>query len=265
MKGFGRIVPCVLGLLIAVPAARTSAQNLLRNPSFELVGPAGPHTIQAAVGQNGPSAAADWRVWQARLGPTVTSLVPSTLPGGGLCMLRVTTNGRHNGLYQIFATPVDNPPKVLSLVWVWVARGRVGVGTGDGSRTFVSQTSTTLGQWELLCTGNSVSPANETVIYAVSEEGADFFVEGCVTLEPHSGALAGLVESMGLHHGITRSLLAKLRAAREAEERGDVEAWRACLGAFRHEVAAQTGRLIPAGQAGVLLRIAAELEAAPLP
>ena len=70
------------------------------------------------------------------------------------------------------------------------------------------------------------------------------------------------VADLRLHHGLERSLTAKLTAALRAVERGQPR--RACgpLGAFRHEVTAQAGKKLTRSQAARLLSGARRIEAA---
>jgi len=67
---------------------------------------------------------------------------------------------------------------VRDLVSQRLRRQRRGViGTGNGGQTSLNTGSTTTGQWELLQSGNKECPANNFIIYANSEGGADFFVD----------------------------------------------------------------------------------------
>jgi predicted extracellular nuclease len=71
--------------------------------------------------------------------------------------------------------------------------------------------------------------------------------------------LRRLVEAYVEHHGIENSLLAKLRAAEAAAERGDETAKENSLEAFINELEAQSGKALPAVQAEQLIRIARSL------
>jgi predicted extracellular nuclease len=71
--------------------------------------------------------------------------------------------------------------------------------------------------------------------------------------------LRRLVEAYVEHQGIENSLLAKLRAAEAAAERGNEDAKRNILEAFVNELEAQSGKALPAVQAEQLIRIARDL------
>jgi hypothetical protein len=169
--------------VIAVGVTPARANNLLTNASFEIVGPSGPSTSFTCTPSlccGGLSAADSWTTWVNQCpqfgfpSNTVrTELVPSTLPGGGAMMIHVGTTSPESGIVQVFA----GTPQVVSSAWVFVTRGQVCIGTGNGGNTHCDDFSTTTGQWELLQAPNGVSPANEFIVYATSQGGADFFVD----------------------------------------------------------------------------------------
>jgi hypothetical protein len=91
-------------------------------------------------------------------------------------MIHVTTTGNSSGLVQVFLPFNTGPEHVISSAWVFVKKGKVCIGTGKGGNTGVDATSSGTGRWELIRGCNGVSPANETIIYSVSQ-GADFYVD----------------------------------------------------------------------------------------
>jgi hypothetical protein len=159
-------------------AARSEAQNLLLNGSFDTVGPIGsPTTITTVVpGGAGFSAAESWTLFTNTAGTISTELMPSSLVPGGT-MIYVTTDGINNGLVQVFGDFGTGPERVLSCAWIYLARGEVGIGTGNGGNTPIDMVLRKTGSWELLQVSNGVSPANEFIIYAFTPGGADFYVE----------------------------------------------------------------------------------------
>lgn len=159
--------------------------NLLKNPGFELL-PVKPPTRLVGnnppAGKAGGSAADPWTVWNNNPGVTTTDILPSTRPGGGTHMLHVCTTGPLNGIVQQF---MPSTPHTMSSVWVFVLRGQVGMGTGDAGNTHPHDArSQHQGTWEQLPpSANGVSPANEFIVYAISPEGACYYVDGA-TVSP---------------------------------------------------------------------------------
>ena len=152
--------------------------NLLKNPSFEFVGPNGASTtITTNVpGGAGNSAAANWTLFTNTAGLVSSELLPSTKPGGAARMIHVVTHGDRNGLVQVFGPINTGPTQVVSSAWVFVRKGRIGIGTGNVGKTTIDATNTTIGQWEFLQACNGFSPANTLIFHSVGE-GADFFVD----------------------------------------------------------------------------------------
>ncbi len=164
-------------------ASVVEAPNLLKNPDFDfLSGNVNPVTTSVQVpGGAGWSAAARWSLF-ANTAPArfFTEVKPSTRVDGAR-MMRVIATGKRNGLVQVFQSDdvcdVDGPDHTVSGAWVYVRSGKVGIGTGDGGNTGTDVESTTLNQWEYLEAPNGVSPANEFIIYATTDGGADFDVD----------------------------------------------------------------------------------------
>jgi len=155
------------------------AQNLIPNPGFETpttgVSPGTPvaYTNFCSAGN---SAAAIWTVFVNSCGTNIsTTLVPSTLPGGGKYMMHVVTNGNANGIVHCCFT---SHTKTLSSAWVYVNSGCVGMGTGNGGDTNNTDEMTCeIGSWIQFKAPNGVSPANEFIVYSVITPGADFYVD----------------------------------------------------------------------------------------
>lgn len=154
------------------------AQNLLSNPSFEIVGPNGPYTIFTGISSGGSAAAKDWGVFNNTYGTTITDLLPTTFPSGGNMMIRVFTDGPSNGLTNVFDDYGSGPHCTMSGAWIYVIWGKVSIGTGNGGATGPNATTTKLGEWEYLQAENGNCPANEFIIYSAWDTGgAEFFAE----------------------------------------------------------------------------------------
>lgn len=81
-----------------------------------------------------------------------------------------------------------------------------------------------------------------------------------VTVTPVTFAnLCALVDTFEAEPGIAHSLCAKTAAARAAAARGDTRAQDGMLGAFQHEVAAQTGKTLTRQRASLLIQQAQDL------
>ena len=149
----------------------TDQPNALRNPGFDDA-PEAPSELVGTGG--GVSAASGWTVWNNSEARTMTEVVPSTRTPGGQ-MLHVTTSGTLNGIVQTFNPDLAD---AVASIWVFVVVGRVGIGTGNGGATSAEDAeSTTIGRWERIQARNGGTPANEFIVYAISPEGADYFVD----------------------------------------------------------------------------------------
>ena len=164
-----------------------TVENLLKNSTFETIGSQGTSTTFTGVKGAGVSAADRWRLWNNESATITTQLVPSTFPGGGNTMIHLMTTGRRNGLVQEFLPYNTGPEKIVAGAWVFVKQGKVAIGTGNDGNTGFDAISSTTHQWEYLQATNGVSPANEFIIYAASEGGAEFYVaEASVSNTPIS-------------------------------------------------------------------------------
>jgi hypothetical protein len=157
------------------------APNLLKNPSFETVGPRGKRTILSPNrGSNDTqSAASAWTVHTSNDGATVTTqLVRAARLGSGLSMLRISAGSNEGGVYQIIAPDGKGPSNVVARAWVFVRRGRVALGTGHEGFILNSVLSSTTGRWELLqaCSDGKTNN-NWFVVYSVDVAGSDFDVD----------------------------------------------------------------------------------------
>lgn len=169
-----------LGAVVSAAAmlgANGALANVLANPAFNVVGPAGPTTTQtlAAAGP-GQSAAANWTTWLNSAGTIDTALKPSTLVPGGR-MIDVKTSVPGAGLVQVFLPFNTGPKKAYACTWIYVVRGQVGIGIGNGGNTGLDALVGQTGAWERLEVSNGRVPANEFIIYAASPGGAEFYVE----------------------------------------------------------------------------------------
>ena len=157
-------------------ASVQNSPNLLQNPTFATVGPAGVSTAvtTSVPGGAGDSAADAFYVFTNTPGYIATQLVPSTYPGTTR-MIRVKTPGQNDGIEQVFLPVNTGPAKVNLEAYVYVRSGKVGIGAGNGGNTSVSATSTVNNAWQQIKATNLNSPANEFIVYSVGG-GADFDV-----------------------------------------------------------------------------------------
>jgi hypothetical protein len=170
--------------------------NLLLNPGFATpassVTPGTPDTLVSLDNSGGSSAAADWKVWSNGSANIITELVPSTFPGGGSYMLKVTTTGSNGGIYQDFlSTPAAS---ATASAWIWIVSGCVGIGSGDDGDTGEDTQSCTTGSWLHLSAPSDSSPVTAFLAYDTSL-GATFYVDdasvvpGAAAATPEPSAL----------------------------------------------------------------------------
>ena len=162
-----------------------SMPNLLANPDFS--GPFDRKTSFTGVGGAGNSAADGWTLWMNVAGTLETTLGECSFPPAGSSMIEVHVTSRWGGLVQTFDQQDHGPQHVTAGAWVYVKRGQIGLGTGNGGNTSVDSRSATTGRWEWIEAPNGVAPANELIIYATSDGGADFYVaQASVAERPRS-------------------------------------------------------------------------------
>jgi hypothetical protein len=216
------------GLLRLVPALICSAvllqagQNLVLNPSFELIGPDGADTSlgPAASPPDAPSGAASWLIWNnAGLTPTTStadcvnaSADPACKVGAfqpsaidGTHTLHVVTDSSSSGVYQQFLPLNTGPIDVAWSIWIYVISGQVAVAVGNGGGTHpagVDQLTSTTGSWQQLNSHNDPtnSPANEITVYSVSP-GANFYVDLADVETPEPGTMFGAASALLLWAG----------------------------------------------------------------
>jgi hypothetical protein len=175
-----RSAAVAIAAIVGIPFA-AAANPPLANPSFEVVGPNGPVTVNstAAPGGAGLSAAESWGVFHNTApATTTTELVPTTLPlaSAGVRMLHVVADRASNGIVGVTGPFGSGPVSAVASGWVLVNSGVVGMGSGNGGQTTLDVLSTTTGVWEYLQAPNGFSPVNEMIFYA-SGGPADFYVE----------------------------------------------------------------------------------------
>ncbi len=153
-----------------------STPNLLTNSDFAFAGPLGRATSFPGQGYAQSSAANGWTLWLNVAGTIDTSLEQCPFPLAGPSMIKVHTTSHWGGLVHNFDREHHGPQRVTAGAWVYVVSGQVGLGIGDGGNTNPDILSATTGRWEWIEGPNGVSPANELIIYATSQGGADFYV-----------------------------------------------------------------------------------------
>ena len=161
---------------VVVQAGR---DNLLTNPAF----------TQAAAGQPNPTSltgrstggltpSAGWTTWVNPQATISVAREPSDRPGSTGDMLHVTADNSGCGIVQTFLPHSDTgPDRITASAWVRTVRGGVCIGTGNGGDTGADTSTETAGQWQLIEAANGVSPANEFIIYAATDGGAEYYVD----------------------------------------------------------------------------------------
>jgi hypothetical protein len=164
------------GLRFDLLGAPAVAPNLVANPDFTLARRQPPGTLSGnAVG--GQAAAENWGLWNNADTDTTSRVEPTTRPGGTGWMLRVTTGAGGCGLVQQWAATGSGPAAGNAETWVYIVRGAVTLGSGNGGNTGSDAVSNTIGQWEQLSAPSGQTPVNEVIIYAASDDGAEFLVD----------------------------------------------------------------------------------------
>ena len=181
----------LVGLTIPLGAfAEGPPLNLLVNAGFEPQSGSSSFSGQGA----GPSAAADWETFNITRGTTTTEVLP--VPGGKF-ILHVTTDGWGDGVANVFLPFGTGPMQSVAFARVLVVRGQVGLGTGNGGQTGFDAISRTIGAWETVAGIHGGSHANEFIVYATSEDGAEFYVDSPSVLAVESnGAAPGAISSL---------------------------------------------------------------------
>jgi len=216
--GLLRLVPSLIFSAVLVQAG----QNLVLNPSFELIGPDGADTSlgPAASPPDFPSAALDWMIWNnATLTPTTStaycangSADPACKVGAfqppaidGTHTLHVVTDSSSSGVFQQFLPLNAGPMDVVWSIWIYVVSGQVAVAVGNGGGTHpvgAGQITSTTGVWQQLNSHNDPtnSPANEITIYSASA-GANFYVDAADVESPEPGTVFGAASALLLLAG----------------------------------------------------------------
>ena len=184
-----------VALMLAL-AADAHAGLILSNASFDTPNSNYTSTTLTGVRHWGPSAAAHWTTWNNTWGTTLTTLLPSTLPGGGTNMIHVETTGGRNGIGQVMAPFNTGPSNVVTSAYVYVLSGKVSLGTGNGGSAAADVISTTTNRWERLQAPNGHAPANEVVVYSYGGP-ANYYV-GNVSIQSDSVHISSIPEPSAL-------------------------------------------------------------------
>jgi hypothetical protein len=184
-RAFNGIVDEVALYAEALPVPRVQAHatavavnqaNLVHNADFAAARAVAPPPLTGA-GTGGLSAAEHWTTWNNPPATTITALLPTTREGGSGMMLHLITTAGSCGVVQQWANNDTGPSAAVAAAWVYVVRGTVALGSGNGGNTGFDVRSTTQGRWELLRAASGASPVNEVIVYATSEDGAEYFVD----------------------------------------------------------------------------------------
>lgn len=184
-RGVKKLLPAPPALCPAPHFNPFLAPNLLKNFTFNTVGPSGTTTTHTgALPIPFPtSAAQEWLMHNSNSGATITTrMIPSTGPQGPR-MLHIRTGGTEGGVIQNFSSKHKGTGKIVGAVWVLVNRGKVQLGIhADGSPT-ASVMSTKIGQWELLkvCSDGN---ASNSMFFVLNQdpEGGDFFIDAAAVV-----------------------------------------------------------------------------------
>ena len=158
-----------------------NAPNLLRNASFEDLGPRG--ASASIFGRNGAvdtrSAAADWIMHTSNdRAEVITEVIKSNRLGSGASMLHIMAGSNEGGVYQLFDRDDHGPELVVASVWAFVKRGRVVLATGNEGVTPTYALNGTFNSWEkLTACSDGKTTNNWFVIYSTAVEGSDFYVD----------------------------------------------------------------------------------------
>lgn len=159
--------------------------NLLKNPSFNTVGPNGIQTwwLGPLPVPPPPAAAAEWDMHNSNAGDYIgTWMQPSNGPQGPR-MLRILTRGNEGGVTQRFLPDGPGVEHFMIAAWVYVVRGNVMIGTNDENGVSSAAFSTTTGQWELLrACRNGSSKSN--FFFAVNQDpqGGEFYIDAATVV-----------------------------------------------------------------------------------
>ena len=159
--------------------------NMLKNPSFNTVGPLGITTSWTGPMPYPfpPSAAADWGAHNSNFGAVIsTRMMPSTGPQGPR-MLYIRTGGNEGGVIQTFSSEHSGSAKIIGAAWVFVRHGNAQIGIHADGAPSVYALSTKIGEWELLkvCSdGNSTN----SMFFAINQDanGGDFYVDAAAVV-----------------------------------------------------------------------------------
>ncbi len=185
--------------LAALSGSSAQAANLLANPGFDTPSKTGP-TLATGYGDLGPSAAADWEVWNNTNGATTaTALSATTDPSGGGSMLGIYTTGAEDGVYQF----VSSHGVAEVSVDVFLTSGSFELGLGQGGYYMATAKTSVLDQWVHLTATYTLgsqpgapSPdqyGNEIFLYATNGAGAAHYVDNAyagAVPEPSTWAMA---------------------------------------------------------------------------
>jgi hypothetical protein len=191
-----------ISLPVSAPCER--GVNLLKNPSFETIGPNGPVTNWPANPSTN-SAAADWTTHSSNNNaPLITKWEPSTKQPGGK-MIHVIAGGNEGGVIQMLPQGLS---KIDASVWVYVRKGYV-IMQANGGAAAIYAKSTTTGKWELLqFKTDGSTPIDYFIVLNQDPQGGEFLADlasvTCIDSSPDSRTISLKCQNPGTHQDVAK-------------------------------------------------------------
>lgn len=218
------VIAAILAMLAMIPAApgdsaRPSSStlvtpagarpcepgvNLLKNPSFETVGPNGAVT-DWPVNPSTNSAAADWTTHSSNNNAQlITKWEPSTKQPGGK-MIHVIAGGNEGGVIQMLPQGLS---KIVASVWVYVRKGYV-IMQANGGAADIYAKSTTTGRWELLqFKTDGSTPIDNFIVLNQDPQGGEFLADlasvTCINARRDTRIISLKCQNPGTHQDVAK-------------------------------------------------------------
>ncbi|HEY8224032.1 MAG TPA: hypothetical protein VIG25_02065 [Pyrinomonadaceae bacterium] len=191
--------------LVTSPGARCEpGVNLLKNPSFETVGPNGAVTDWPA-NPSPNSAAANWTTHSSNNNAQlITKWEPSTKQPGGK-MIHVIAGGNEGGVIQMLPQGLT---KTVASVWVYVRKGYV-IMQANGGPAAIYAKSTATSRWELLqFKTDGSTPIDNFIILNQDPQGGEFLADlasvTCIDARSDSRTISLKCQNPGTHQDVAK-------------------------------------------------------------